>query len=339
MLLSEQVCIYCLEAKPLTGFQGGDHVMPRAFGRFKDSPTLDCVCDDCNGYFGRTIELAMTRDSVEALLRFVHKTKPASEVHELGRKRVRATLDHEDPAWKGCHLTWKHEDGEVVADLVPQVGFHRRGSDDDWVYVRETDLQDVEKPLPAEADEPTKGMRLVSSSKEATERLIAVLALRGIPFVKTRTSEGRLSSTAGVAPVAIHGTVDDMSFRCVSKIAFNYLTWRAGPDFVRSETFNAIRGYIRYGTRAPYPLVKPDHRPILADDTIEARQTDGHMVTAAWTMDNKHLVGQVSLFNALTYFVSLSRDFVGVWRPLVTGHHFDHRSGDITLLVNTLPQR
>jgi hypothetical protein len=85
--------------------------------------------------------------------------------------------------------------------------------------------------------------------------------------------------------------------------------------------------------------VRHDPGLILADDTVESRETDGHMVTAAWTMDNKHLVGQVSLYNSLTYFVSLSRDFVGVWRPLVTGHHFDHRTGNITLLVNTRPTR
>lgn len=333
-----RVCIYCLLDRPLTDFKGSDHVMPRAFGRFNNSPTLDCVCDECNGHFGQTIEREMGRDSLEALMRLVHKTKPASEAHELGSKRVRATLDHEDPEWKGCYITWKNEDGELVASLVPQVGFRRRDGSG-WIYVTEKDLLDTEKPLPLEADEPKSGMRIVSPSKEIDERLVAVLARRGIAFKMIRQDGGHLSSADGIAQVNIRGTVDDTSYRCVGKIAFNYLAWRMGADFVRLETFNTIRSYVRYGTTPPYPLVRPDTGPMLADDTMESRQTDGHMVTAAWTMDNKHIVGQVSLYNSFTYFVSLSRDFVGLWRPLVTGHHFDHRTGTLKLLVNTRPAR
>ncbi len=310
-----RVCIYCLLDRPLSDYRKRDHVMPQAFGRFTPiNPTLKCVCDACNSYFGDTIEREMGRDSLEALLRLVHKTKPASEVHQLGDTRVSATLDHEDPEWKDCHLTWKHEDGELVASLVPQVGFHRRDGSG-WIYVTEKDLLDTEKPLPQEADEPRKGMRIVSPARDIDERLIGVLAARGIAFKMVKQGGGHLSSADGVARVSIRGSVDETSFRCVGKIAFNYLTWRTGEDFVRSETFNAIRAFVRYGTATSYPLVKADPRPMLADDTVEVRQTDGHLVTAAWTVDNKHIVGQVSLYNTLTYFVSLSRDFLGVWRP------------------------
>jgi hypothetical protein len=213
--------------------------MPRAFGRFTNSPTLDCVCDECNGAFGETIEREMGRDSLEALMRLVHKTKPASEVHELGSKRVTTTLDHEDPAWKGCHMEWKHEGGEVVVTLVPQVGFQRRDGAG-WIYVTEKDLQDTAKPLPPEADEPKKGMRLVAPSREIDERLVAVLAGRGIAFKMIREDGGHLSSAGGVAQVSIRGSIDDTSYRCVGKIAFNYLTWRMGSDFARLETFNTI---------------------------------------------------------------------------------------------------
>lgn len=107
---------------------------------------------------------------------------------------------------------------------------------------------------------------------------------------------------------------------------------------MRAETFNTIRAYIRYDTRAAVPLVKPDPGLMLAGDKPGARRTDAHMVTAAWTLNNKDLVGQVSLFNLITYFVQLSRNFLGVWRPLVTGHYFDHRTGRISLLMNTMPR-
>lgn len=310
--------------------------MPRAFGGFVNSPTLDCVCDECNGAFGATIEREMGRDSLEALLRVVNKTKPASEAHELGRTRGRISIEHESPEWNGCHGVLRgEEDGEPTVSLVPQVGFRRRGGNG-WVFVVEEDL-DPAKPLPSEADEPRKGMLLISSTQETTERLRAVLARRGVSFVKTRQTEGRLSSADGVAHVTLHGSVDETSFRCVGKIAFNYLTWRAGADFVRGESFNLIRSYVRYGTPPPYLLVRAAGEPILADDTKDSRQTDGHMVTAAWTTGNEYLVGQVTLFNAITYSVSLVRNFSGIWIPLRIGHHFNHRTGAITPL-NAVPR-
>ena len=309
--------------------------MPRAFGRFHPkNPTLDCVCDDCNRHFGSTVEREMGRDSLEALFRVIHGTKPVRELHELGRKRLTTTLSHDEPAWNGTHVEWVEEEGHVVALPVPQVAFRRRDGRDGWVFITERDLKDTAKPLPAEADEPSKGMRLIAPSKEVDERLIAVLAARGIPFKLTGESGGHLSSADGAAVLDLRGRVDENGLRCVSKIAFNYVAWCQHADFVLLPTFNPIRSFIRHGTLAPYPLVVLRRRPILTSDTEDTRQTNGHLVAAAWTPDNKHIVGEVSLFNSLTYVISVARDFEGVWRPLRTGHHFEHKTGKITLLVN-----
>jgi len=336
MNVSTRVCIYCLTEKFLTSFSSRDHVMPRAFGSFNDSPTLDCVCDDCNGQFGRTIELAMGRDSLEALMRLIYGTKPAKQVKELGGRRIKTTLDLDDPDWNGCHIEWVEEVGQVVVTLVPQVGFRRREGSG-WVFVTERDLQDTAKALPAEADDPSKGMRIVSPSKEIDERLIGVLARREIRFVKSHETGGIVPSDGGYAPLNVSWRIDDTSLRCVSKIAFNYVAWQQGADFMRLPAFNAIRSFIRYGTQATYPLVQFSLNPILTDDSEGTRQTNGHLVTASWTADKKHIVGRVSLFNSFTYAISLAKDFEGERRPLRSGHHFDHGMGSITRLANERP--
>ena len=82
-------------------------------------------------------------------------------------------------------------------------------------------------------------------------------------------------------------------------------------------------------------------KPILTNDTAETPLTNDHMVTASWADTSRLIVGQVSPFNVLTYTVSLARAFEGgVWRPLrVVGHHFDHSTGKITLLVNEPPSQ
>jgi hypothetical protein len=192
----------------------------------------------------------------------------------------------------------------------------------------------VDKPLPPEVEQPPKHMRVVGKSEEMRARLIVILARRGVSFEQTTQTEGRLSPDDGRAALTLHGSIDDTSFRCIGKIAFNYLAWRIGADFVRGVSFNPLRAYVRHGTLAAYPLVRVIDRPILADDSMTSRQTDGHLVTASWTPNNQHIVGQVSLFNAITYGVSRARDYEGLWLPLVTGHHFGHQTGVISIMVS-----
>ena len=86
--MNSRVRIYWLTARPLADVTKRDHVMPRAFGRFTNSPILGCVCDECNAAFGVSIAREVGRDSLEALLRVYKGTKPASESHELGRSRA-----------------------------------------------------------------------------------------------------------------------------------------------------------------------------------------------------------------------------------------------------------
>jgi hypothetical protein len=88
--------------------------------------------------------------------------------------------------------------------------------------------------------------------------------------------------------------------------------------------FDVIRRFIRYSEHPGYPLVVEESRPILYDDRPSERQTNGHLVTVSWAESLGDLVGEVSLFNSITYRVSLCRHFSGrVWRPIRSGHHYN----------------
>ena len=80
-----RLCIYCLEKKPEDAFNA-EHVIPQAFGKFDPNAVLDCVCIDCNQYFGDTIDMKLARDSFEGIDRFWSGMKPASEFKSLGPK-------------------------------------------------------------------------------------------------------------------------------------------------------------------------------------------------------------------------------------------------------------
>jgi hypothetical protein len=315
--LMRQTCIYCKQDRDASAFNT-EHVIPQAFGRFENNLTLHCVCKPCNSEFGETVDLALGRDSIEALLRFFHRVKPASEARELRQQRVTVTLD-DDPEWTGCRLEVAEEDGEAVITLVPQVRFALRGGG--WMFITEAVLADERKPLPEDVD-LGQGVRLISNSHEMDARLIALLAKRGIPFQKEAVT-GPPPSLRGLAPLQIRMEFRPVFLRSVAKIAFNYAAWVTGPTFVLDEAFDVTRAFIRYGTRLPYPVVTPRREPILADETPSERRAQGHLLTAGWAAERNALVGQVSLFNGPTYSVSLARGHKGLWRPVRSGHYFD----------------
>ena len=327
MSVMGRVCIYCVREQDPSAFNA-EHVIPRAFGMFAQNLTLNCVCAECNDYFGKTIELAYGRDSVEAFLRLIHGTKPADEVGELSPSRLSITLGGDDD-WSGCHIELKEEDGQVAVNLVPQVRFaHRRGG---WIFVTEEVLADTVKPLPADID-ASQDIRLISRSEQMDERLIATLAKRGIGF-KKKGEGGGPPPEGGLAPLDLRMRFDAMIFRCVAKIAFNYMASAAGANFTCMDAFDAARAFIRYGTKPPHRLVIPRARPILADDTATMRQTNGHLLTLDWTLDLRAGIGQVSLFNGPTYTVILAQSYVGIWRYIRSGHHFDLETRRVSQLA------
>ncbi len=87
--------------------------------------------------------------------------------------------------------------------------------------------------------------------------------------------------------------------------------------------FNQTRRYIRYGVKPQYSLIKIRQESILGDEPVEGKRRSGHLITVDWVADTQSIVAQVSLFNWLTYSVSLARDFLGEHRAIRKGHFFD----------------
>jgi hypothetical protein len=97
----------------------------------------------------------------------------------------------------------------------------------------------------------------------------------------------------------------------------------SGAAFVLEPDFDTTRRFIRYGETPEYDLVRDRFGPILRDDSATRRQTNGHLLTVNWGASGVDLIGQVSLFNSVTYCASLTRNYSGVWRPVRSGLHFN----------------
>lgn len=325
-------CIYCLEDKEPAEFNA-EHVLPRAFGTFENNLTLHCVCVACNGYFGRQLELFFSRGSWEAYLRYSNRLKPLEELGEIRSDRLVVTLA-EPGDWHGVKVCFVEQDDECVVELEPQVGFLSKTSGD-WVFLTERELDDDPQALANENLDKETAIKLFVPSEEAQARLTAKLTGLGISF-RALGRLSPLSASDGTAPVQVKTLLDTVAHRCIAKIAFNYLAWKHGAQFALRPDFNVIRSFIRIGTTPSYPLLVADMSPILGDDLPALRQTNGHLITLNWSLSGKDIVSQVSLFNAITYAVSLSRDFSGIWwQDLRSGHHFDITRRRITELLGT----
>lgn len=328
--MADAKCIYCLRTLPVEAFNT-EHVIPEALGKFESNFTLNgVVCHDCNQYFGDSIDRILTRDSIEAYDRIERNLKSVAEIGDVGRKRLTFTVA-EKGEWCGMRLKLSSVDGEKAVDFVPQVGFARKDGDG-WIYLIEEELTDSARPLPSVCD-PNGPIRIIAPDEVIQDRLVALLNDRGVKFVTV----GTFLPPNFTRDIEIYAEtkIDPFIKRCAAKIVFNYMTYVVGSEFALQSNFDVARAYIRKGELPAEPIVMADEKPILATDSRTVRLTDGHMVTINWTADKRHVVGQLSLFNRVTYHVGLSENFTGLWRPIRSGHHFDLDTRKISPMVAT----
>src|SRR5467141_3459337 len=117
------VRIYCVTDKPASAFTKVEHVLPQAFGRFRKNLTLqDTVCDDCNEFFGNTLDLYLARDTPDGFNRFRLGYLPPEEYKHLGKASTMTHHVAEGPL-AGAFVKQVPDDGKLGVELLPQIGF------------------------------------------------------------------------------------------------------------------------------------------------------------------------------------------------------------------------
>jgi hypothetical protein len=317
-------CIYCREAKSEDCFRKAEHVMPQSYGKFEKNLTLHgVVCDDCNQYFGDTLELVLGRDTYEGHARFRHGVKKAEDFKPLRNQRVTFKLAEGPFAGAHAYTKFVEEAGEIQVFPLPQVGFLLAPTNQ-YQYFLLTDIpaQDELRAQGFDGNVPRSIMSL------GTEPEIAKLALaeKGIDF--NIGGEPLPPPAADTSPkdigVDMALTIDDIVLRAVAKIAFNYLAKWQGAEFALHPAFVTIRRFIRYGERRDYPLIQVAQEAILGDEPIEGNRRLGNLVATGIATDGVSIFAQVSLLNHLTYRVALGREFPGaIPADIMRGHFFN----------------
>jgi hypothetical protein len=318
-------CIYCQEEKSAGAFQHAEHVLPKSFGTFQNNFTLSIVCDSCNQHFGDSIELALARDSVEGNSRFGYGVKNPQEFRPFGRNS-RIIFRVGEGRYSGAYAYREYcprTDG-VVLRPFPQVGFLMAASGKYEYFLLDE--------IPTEQELREKGFD--SGNAAAITGLVMdegqlrdKLSEKGITF----RYGGEILPQQGSESILceLEVTVDQTIFRAITKIAFNYLAYWQGESFVNESAFDLVRRYIRYGEKPDYKLVEIRQEAILADEPVVGERRLGHLITVNWASDGVSMVSQVSLFNWVTYCVSLARDYPGERRDVRKGNFFDTTSREI----------
>lgn len=315
------ICIYCLEDQTPTCFTKVEHVVPQSFGRFENNLTLhETVCDGCNKYFGDNLEIALGRDTYEGGLRFDYELKQPSEFKSSGKK-TRLTLRIHEGEFKGAYAykEYSENQGGIIVKPVPQVGFRKAVDSEIYYYLLDNiPPRQYFDQNGYDLDQPGS-IRIVPSTDVEPVKLM--LLEKGFIFKAHKDVNPDDSESSLLCK--IEGTIDDTIFRAVAKISFNYLAYWQGREFMLEADLNPTRRYIRCGVKPQYDLIKILQEPILGDKPLCGKRRSGHLLTVDWTSDKQSIVGQVSLFNWLTYSVCLARDCLGEHRAIQKGHFFD----------------
>ena len=338
-------CIYC-------GFVSAEgfpreHIIPYAFGSFRNALTLGCVCEKCNSYFGKHLEREFASESAESLARFRYGLRDTKSAERTRTIRARANVPG---AILGAKVRF-HPDASVTSGIgnvfETQVALKNK-DEQDWRWYTLSELtSEVVQAL-----EPGAGIKLLPTSEPAgNEEEIASKLRDEEEKIRSRLRElGFVAQTAPISRDRVLPRRDlkarvtcDFNFnmsRCVAKIAFNYLAFVLGENttlLLRNE-FDTVRNYVRNGTTSEEPVVYFTQTPKFEQPAEKPPFVEGHVVSVGWDSTSENIGSLLSLFNAMSYRVMLCRKHKGLWFP-PTAHSFDFQTGEVrSIPVSLLPR-
>jgi hypothetical protein len=252
-------------------------------------------------------------------------------IGDLGSKGIEFRVADEGD-WLGVRAAIKLRKGKKIpyTMVLPQVGA-RKSPQDAWVWYTEKEITaDFASKYPTGSE-----YRFVGPSEAARERLIKRIQKTGVKYRHGGTLNPPIGKDGKVA-LTFTNEFQVAVRRCIAKIAFNYLAYTMGADFVLRQDFDQIRSFVRYGAESAAGIVYLTQRSFLGDEYLSGVQiTDGHIITAQWSSDNRSLIGKLALFNSLRYKVVLCPSYSGIWIEISRGHHFDIHSRTVEELSAT----
>lgn len=287
-------CIYCLRDTDIT-FKGVEHVVPQAFGTFgSKSPVLDCVCDECNRYFGRELDQLLSRETLEGVSRYTRGIA-SSETRPQKRLEIALAEGPEIGHFADARVDVDGKTGRLMR-LHAQFHVFNFQTRQNEVYYRE-EIPGLTLPEAIYGKPGNNGIKgtwrvkTIAASKEEHDELVAALQAAGIdyqPGEPFQMPSGDVADAQADFPVEIQGVVDKSHKRALAKILMNFVAWTLGPDEALKARWDFLRGYVRRAegeikariTERPFWDGQETETRRFADDSIDIRieNLDGNIV-------------------------------------------------------------
>jgi len=305
------VCIYCVTDKPVSAFTKTEHVLPQAFGRFRNSLTLkDTVCDECNEFFGKTIDLYLARDTPDGFNRFRLGYRAPEEYKSLGKA---STMTHTvaDGALAGAFVKQIPDDGELGAELLPQVGFGLSPTGPlKWFLTSALPTKEQLREL-----FETGHRHMEFTAIQDKEAVLKDLTALGLQYEDTKTPP--VSQVGKMPNQRIEGRaiIAEKFGRALAKIGLNYLASQYSAHTALMAQFNTVRDCVRKEIALPVGSWA-------SEAVLPSTWKRGHTLALTW--DAEAVVVRIAFHSWIVYRVLLAKGgFIIKTPPQAKGHFYD----------------
>jgi len=300
------ICIYCGKNENETSFKGREHVIPQSFGKFgSKTPTLHCVCDECNDYFKKELDQKLARDTLEGVTRY---KKGIVSREKRFPKSLRFELDktEESGEYGGAILGGYDPITGKSLPLISQFWI-RNIKNNKWEKYSIDEIKNIS--ITDEKYGPTtpgdRQMRVMAPSKKEYDAVIQELKNHNIPyrekeilgqppFLKNVDAEGKIE-LHGI----IQGTIDKVRKRALVKILFNFTTHYIGVSETSKSEWDKARDFVRYnGKTLPGRM---SQKPFWDGQETEDMRFASDSYNIRIENQNGNVVGVIQFYNLFTY--------------------------------------
>jgi hypothetical protein len=322
-------CIYCLEEREAAAFTR-EHVIQKGFGTFADALTLrDVVCAACNQVFGDTIDRELLREGAEGLERYRFGGKDPAEIEQFQYTQVslRAKIPGD---FANARFELKPGSGPdgFVARLATSVGFAKK---DGSGFEEYTEEQIVAREWESNPDVDWRlGIRVLGEGEATVRRLTELLNSQGVQPTRLRRFGPSFAKGEEITVQQASSVTEGMQ-RAIAKIAFNYLAYRMGGDFVLAPAFHATRRFIRYAETPLVPRLETSQDlpfAIRNQPSTGQRPVVHFVCVCSRHPAHGNLLGVVCLFGFMTHTVILAENYDGPW-PASHAHLYNPKNRSV----------
>ena len=297
-------CIYC-KTENFEKFKGVEHVIPQAFGKFgAKTPTLKCVCDDCNTFFMKELDQVLARETLEGVTRY-KKGIYSREARPQTKLKFSLAESPEIGDFHGAMIAVDGTTGKLMSPPA-QYKILNKLTGKYEIYL-EHQLKDLKVTDEVYGKPGEREIGIIAPSSEALDTFIKKLNETGIPYKEkeryqppfVKAMERMPDDGVSTLEVTVDGKIDDPVKRAVVKILFNFATYNLGPAETLKNEWDAARSFIRFTGKTLMGRVS--QKPFWDGQETETMRFLDDSYNLRIENQNGNVVGVLQFYNLFTY--------------------------------------